>query len=163
MLAKVISGGQTGVDIAALYAARDVGIPTGGWAPRGWRTEIGSQRQSLQALGLQEHPAFGYPPRTEQNVLDSTCTLIIANNGNSGGSGLTRKLGVKWSPPHLVLPVTPDDASPIYVDAALTWITEVGTNITLNCAGHRESSFPGIQHRSYRFLRVLFTEATAKK
>ena len=41
MIGKIISGGQTGVDQAALRAAKACGIPTGGWAPKGWRTEDG--------------------------------------------------------------------------------------------------------------------------
>src|SRR5262245_15658645 len=99
MIAKVISGGQFGVDQGALYAARDVGIPTGGWAPGGWRTERGTQRALLQSFGLIAHPQKGYPPRTEENVIGSDCTLIISRDPAHGGSGLTMKLCEKHGRP----------------------------------------------------------------
>ena len=100
-IAKVVSGGQTGVDMAGLRAARDVGLPTGGWAPRGWLTEDGPQPELLRSFGLKEHQAYGYPPRTEQNVIDSDCTLLITNNRNSGGSRLTHQYCLKWKRPVL--------------------------------------------------------------
>ena len=40
MLEKIISGGQTGADQAALDAAIKLGIPHGGWIPKG-RLKIG--------------------------------------------------------------------------------------------------------------------------
>jgi hypothetical protein len=70
MLTRVISSGQTGADQAGLRAARAAGIPTGGWAPKGWLTEKGPSLW-LADFGLVECPEPGYPPRTRANVRDS--------------------------------------------------------------------------------------------
>ena len=51
---KIISGGQTGADLGGLEGARDAGIETGGWAPAGYRTEIGDQEELLKGFGLKE-------------------------------------------------------------------------------------------------------------
>ena len=51
-LTKIISGGQTGADMGALLAARDLGMESGGVAPKGWRTEDGPQETLLLSFGL---------------------------------------------------------------------------------------------------------------
>jgi hypothetical protein len=87
MLTRIVSGGQTGVDQAGLYAAQILGIATGGWAPQGWMTERGPMRELLESFGLAECARAGYPARTEQNVRDSTATLIISHEKKlTGGS-----------------------------------------------------------------------------
>ena len=74
MLDKIISGGQTGADQVALRAARAPGVPTGGWAPKGWLTEDGPAPW-LADFGLAECPEPGYSARTLANVRDSDVTL----------------------------------------------------------------------------------------
>ena len=75
MIKKIISGGQTGADRAALDSAIKLGIPHGGWIPKGRITENGPLPEKYQ---LQEMPTISYPRRTEQNVIDSDGTLIVA-------------------------------------------------------------------------------------
>ena len=82
-LLRIISGGQTGVDQGAMFGARDCGFPTGGWAPRGWMTEVGPAPDLLQSFGLKEH-AGGYEHRTWSNVEDSSATLLIGDNWSPG-------------------------------------------------------------------------------
>jgi hypothetical protein len=84
MIERVISGGQTGVDQAALRAARAAGIPTGGWAARGWATEDGPAPW-LADFGLAECPEPGYPARTIANVCDSDGTLWVGTTDSPGG------------------------------------------------------------------------------
>lgn len=84
---KVISGGQTGVDIAGLRAAQCLGIPTGGTAAKGWKTLAGPRPQ-LQQFGLTEATG-GYAYRTRKNVQDSSATLVLALNFESSGTKLT--------------------------------------------------------------------------
>jgi hypothetical protein len=81
---RVISGGQTGVDIAALRAARRAGIQTGGWCPKGWLTGRGPQPGLLKRFGLRETSAVEYAVRTRANVRDSDATLIIADRPDAG-------------------------------------------------------------------------------
>eukprot|EP01126_Amoeba_proteus_P011269 TRINITY_DN14523_c0_g1_i3.p1 TRINITY_DN14523_c0_g1~~TRINITY_DN14523_c0_g1_i3.p1 ORF type:complete len:168 (-),score=28.55 TRINITY_DN14523_c0_g1_i3:205-678(-) len=79
---KVISGGQTGADRAALEAAREVGIRTGGTAPADYKTEKGPDH-SLKDYGLVEG-SMGYAARTKKNVDDSTATLVIRLHEGNG-------------------------------------------------------------------------------
>ena len=98
MIKKIISGGQTGVDQAALDVAIDLGIPHGGWIPKGRKTEDGILPAKYQ---LQEMPTSSYPKRTEKNVLNSGGTLIICHGKLTGGSALTRKMAKKHDRPWL--------------------------------------------------------------
>jgi hypothetical protein len=83
MLKKIVSGGQTGADQAALRAASAARIETGGWAPKGWTTEKGAAPW-LADYGLAEHPSPDYPPRTEANARDSDGTLWFGRVTSSG-------------------------------------------------------------------------------
>jgi putative molybdenum carrier protein len=85
MLTRVISGGQTGADQAGLRAARAAGLPTGGWAPRGWLTEDGPAPW-LADWGIVERPARGYPARNRRNVLDSKATVWFGTQDPLGYS-----------------------------------------------------------------------------
>lgn len=85
---KVISGGQTGVDIAALRAAQVFGLKTGGFAPTGWKTQAGPKPQLGTTFRL-EVAHGGYSHRTRLNVEAAHATLILANNFESSGTKLT--------------------------------------------------------------------------
>lgn len=87
--AKLLSGGQTGVDRAALDAALALGIPCGGWCPQGRRAEDG---QIPARYPLTETGSPGYRERTYLNVRDSDGTLILARGALSGGTTLTRRV-----------------------------------------------------------------------
>ena len=89
MLTKIISGGQTGADRAALDVAIELDIPHGGWIPKGKKTEAGVIPDKYQ---LKEMPTASYPKRTEQNVIDSDGTLILTHGKLTGGSALTARM-----------------------------------------------------------------------
>ena len=79
---KIISGGQTGVDRAALKAAQDLGFPTGGWCPPGRLAEDGiiPDRFPLKETPddrSKDAPHIPRSQRTEWNVRDSDATLLI--------------------------------------------------------------------------------------
>ena len=92
MIQKIISGGQTGVDRAALDAAIKLTIPHGGWIPQGRLTEDGPLPPKYQ---LQETGSTSYADRTEKNVLDADATLIISRGPLTGGSEYTREMALK--------------------------------------------------------------------
>ena len=92
MIAKIISGGQTGADRAALDVAIKLSIPHGGRIPKGRKTEDGALTQKYK---LKEMSTDSYPARTEQNVIDSDGTLIIARGKLTGGSDYTRHMTLK--------------------------------------------------------------------
>ncbi len=140
MLKKIISGGQTGVDRAALDAAVRVGIAHGGWIPKGRRTEDGPLPSHYQ---LQEMPTKEYDARTEKNVFDSDGTLIISRGSPTGGTDYTRKMALKHGKQllhiDLALGQRPSDAGSLVA----SWI-EMSHIETLNVAGPRASHDPAI-------------------
>jgi len=98
---KILSGGQTGVDRAALDFAIQHGIDHGGWCPRGRPAEDGPIPSRYH---LQETESPDYNNRTERNVLDSDATLIIARDEPlMGGTAFTHELAVKHRRPVLVI------------------------------------------------------------
>lgn len=82
MIAEIRSGGQTGVDRAALNVAIRLGIPCGGWCPQGRLAEDG--RIPL-CYPLRETPTAEYAERTMWNVRDSDGTLILTWGEPAGG------------------------------------------------------------------------------
>ena len=92
MIKKIISGGQTGADRAALDVAINLGVPHGGWVPKGRLAEDVPIHQKYQ---LKEMPTESRPARTVQNVIDSDGTLIIARGKLTGGTDFTRKMTLK--------------------------------------------------------------------
>lgn len=83
LLHKVISGGQTGADQTAIICAKELGLETGGTAPKNYRTEKGSEKW-LKGYGLTESPYYDYAARTRKNVKDAECTVWIGNVGSPG-------------------------------------------------------------------------------
>lgn len=152
MIEKVVSGGQTGVDRAALDVALELGLACGGWCPQGRRAEDGP----LDArYPLTETPWWGYPQRTEWNVRDADGTLVLTLAEADRGTALTIELAVRHGRPCLVVDLgnDPDPA------LARSWADENGVQI-LNVAGPRESSNPGAYARASSFLRALFSRGT---
>jgi Circularly permutated YpsA SLOG family len=153
-LIKIVSGGQTGADLGALIAARDLRIPTGGFAPKGWLTEDGPQEALLRSFGLIECEEDGYPPRTRRNVIHSDGTLLVGEY-QSGGSQLTYKIAKELKKP-LFLFACATHATPdaIRIAEFRDWIRRYDVK-TLNVAGNRESEMPGIGE----FTRAVLLQA----
>lgn len=155
MIGKVISGGQSGVDRAALQAARECGIPTGGNAPKGFKTEDGPDPSLGEVYGLKELARSDYQARTYANVLLSDATLLLTRfRGTlSGGTALAEREARRLGKPCLVVTLT---ASPVEPVVATQWL-RLMPGIILNVAGSRESSNPGIGEQARAFLVRLFT------
>ena len=132
MIKKIISGGQTGADQAALDTAIKLKIPHGGWIPKGRITEGGPFPDKYQ---LVEMPTDSYPKRTEQNVIDSDGTLIISHGSLTGGSAYTRKMAMKPGKPwyHIDLNKLPTFQAGMLIE---NWIKNNKIEI-LNVAGPR--------------------------
>lgn len=149
----VVSGGQTGVDRAALDAARELGLPTGGWCPRGRRAEDGPIAPEYP---LRETPSDDYAQRTEWNVRDSDGTLVLTRGRPAGGTAFTIGVARSLGRPLLVLDLR-DDPDP---GAVRRWARAAGIAV-LNVAGPRESQRPGIGDEARAFLgRALRFSAT---
>ena len=150
---RIISGGQTGVDRGALDAAMELGIEHGGKCPQGRLAEDGTIPRKYQ---LKELPSRRYSVRTEQNVIESDATLILHYGELSGGTEFTRRMAIKNAKPYFLYDLT----QPAELDEVLHWLADEQVG-TLNCAGPRESSCPGIQSLARQLCRELFARATA--
>lgn len=148
MVLKIVSGGQTGVDRGALDAAIELGLPHGGWCPRGRRAEDGTIPPHYR---LRETDSPAYRVRTERNVLDSDGTLILHLGRLAGATKLTRRLALQHNKPCLVVNLR----DPLDGDKIRQWLASHRME-TLNVAGPRESQSPGIHAQTRQFVVALF-------
>jgi Circularly permutated YpsA SLOG family len=148
-LRKIVSGGQTGVDRAALDVAIALNLACGGWCPRGRRAEDG---RIPQRYPLEETATSSYSSRTIQNVIDSDGTLVLTVGAIRGGTLLTKNTAQKRHKPHLVVDLTKIAEIADVVD----WMKkhEIGV---LNVAGPRASQAPAAYDLAARFLLKLFS------
>lgn len=134
---KIVTGGQTGVDRAALDAALQSGVAAGGWCPQGRLAEDGPIPEKYP---LAELPNGGYRQRTRRNVIDSDGTAIICFGAPSGGTKLTMLFCIAERRPHVLI-----DAEQLSVDRASSKIRrfiDAAEISILNVAGPRASGEP---------------------
>jgi hypothetical protein len=153
MIQKIISGGQTGADRAALDFAIKHNLPYGGWIPKGRKTEEGPLPDKYH---LQEMATGQYSKRTEKNILDSDGTFIVSHGLLTGGSALTTGFAMKHGKPwiHVDLEITsyPEAASMIW-----EWVGGNGIKI-MNVAGARGSKDPRIYQVVIELLETMLGE-----
>lgn len=148
-LTRIVSGGQAGVDRAALDAARAAGLAIGGWCPRGRRAEDGRIPPDYP---LDETPSPRYPQRTAWNVRDADATLVLARGAPCGGTALTVRLAAAAGRPLLVIDL---DAAPDPAEVA-AWLAAEGIAV-LNVAGPRESENRGVDAQARALLAAVFS------
>ncbi len=143
----IISGGQTGADRAALDAAIELGLPHGGFLPRGRKTEDGplDPRYNLKELA-----SGRYRDRTEKNILAADGTVIFSLGPLSGGSALTEALAIRHRRPclHIDLELWQPERAKKAIEQ---WLRDHNIE-TLNVAGPRASGEP----RIYRAVFDLY-------
>ncbi len=172
---RILSGGQTGVDRAALDAARSRGLPSGGWVPAGRWAEDGPIPEAYG--GLRETSSPDPAERTRRNVEDAEAVLLLVRGAAGGGTRLALEAARELGRPHLVLDLgepgdgsggiqgpragdpdgggsapSPPSLPPEAVLAA--WLGELGLPLRLNVAGPRESEAPGIHAQALRVLEA---------
>jgi hypothetical protein len=148
---KLISGGQTGVDRAALDFALERGIATSGFVPKNRWAEDG--KISGKYPDLTETRTENPAERTELNVINSDGTLILSHGNLAGGSQLTKELAEKYHKPFLhidFLVLTIEQA----VEETLKWLDSINCQ-TLNVAGPRASEDPEIYAKTRSFFESL--------
>lgn len=150
---RIVSGGQSGADIAALDWAIAHNVDHGGWCPKGRRSEDGPIAAHYL---LSETPLANYLQRTEWNVRDSDATVIFTlTDVLDGGSKRTAEFADKLHRPCLHF-------RPSGHPKLLAQFLARHEVMTLNVAGKRESAAPGV----YRFVvdrleRALVVEPSA--
>jgi len=152
LITRIVSGGQTGADRAALDWAIDHGIENGGWCPKGRLAEDGMIDLKYPLRETQSAP---YIVRTERNVLESDGTLIVNLGELEGGSLQTLGLTKKHQKPCLVLQLD-GGVSEEQVARVLAWLRTEPIR-TLNIAGPRESERPGIYQLTQQLLNKAAT------
>ncbi len=157
---KLISGGQSGVDRAALAVATACGMAYGGWCPKGGWAEDFPNPPGLLAKypNLQETPLADPAQRTEWNVRDADACLIVVEGAGleaSAGTTLARDLAHRYRKPLFLAQL---DAADVLRNASL-WLrvqqARHGTALALAIGGPRESEAPGIYASAKAFIREL--------
>ena len=149
---RIVTGGQTGVDRAALDTAIALGLDYGGWCPKGgWAEDHPSPPGLLAAYpGLKETPSADPAQRTRWNVRDSDATVILVDESGaavSGGTKLAEDTADALAKPSITL----DVASPDCAERLAAWLV-VQRPRTLSIGGPRESEAPGIYDKARRVL-----------
>jgi hypothetical protein len=158
-LSKIISGGQTGVDQAALRAARDCGLKTGGWCPPRRVCEAGVipaefPLQETERECSPDAPDVPRSQRTEWNVRDSDGTLVIQGTdaATDAGTAWAMECAARFEKPLLVCRLDDPDA----VQKMRKWIAASRIE-TLSVGGPSESTAPGIGDRAYDLVKRVLT------
>lgn len=148
-LEKIVSGGQSGADVAALDWAIAKGLPHGGWCPKGRKCESGTIDLKYQLL---EMPSSGYLARTEKNVVDSDATIIFTLTEKlTGGSLKTEAFAKTHRKPCFHFRPGVD---PKFINS---FVKRNQVRI-LNVAGSRASKEEGIELQVMSALSMAFPE-----
>lgn len=150
MVKKIISGGETGAERAALDVAVELDIPYSGWIPQGRKTEDPLLPPRYQ---LREIPDEGYGKGQEQNVIDSEGTLILSHGDLTGYSAFTRQVAEKRGRPWIHIDFSNRSA---FSSAQLVnaWIIKYGIEI-VHITGSDSSEDPDIYDAAQRFLKAV--------
>lgn len=158
LIARVISGGQTGVDRGALDAALAVGVPHGGWCPKGRLAEDGPIPRRYR---LRQTRTPAYHERTFANVRDSDATLILADGPLAGGTRLTAECARQLLKPLLIVDLAREQKPLRKILRWLKRLSEKGP-IRLNVAGPRASQ-ANLYASARDLMERLLKRAAARK
>jgi hypothetical protein len=151
----IVSGGQTGVDRAALDAAIAAGVPYAGWCPKGgWAEDMAEPPGVLARYpGLRETPGSAPEQRTAWNVRDSDALLVLTDRGVLGvseGTALALRCAADFGKPYIVIDIDAPDAR---TQAKAFLEGRAGNRVCI--AGPRASEAPGIYAKAKTFLAAL--------
>jgi hypothetical protein len=150
---KIISGGQTGADRAALDVAIEIGLDYGGAIPKGRIAEDGPL--NMRYKNMTELDTSDYDVRTEKNVIDADAALIFTSGKIGGGTSLTIEFAKRYNKQflHIDFAARSEEES---IRLAKGWLNQVSPAV-LNVAGSRESSSKGIYEKVHRILKYILS------
>ncbi|RBW62096.1 putative molybdenum carrier protein [Ruegeria sp. A3M17] len=145
---KIITGGQTGVDLAAFQFALENDIAYGGWVPKSRLNEAG--RIPDRFCGLSETRSEDVAERTRMNVLSCDALLVFVDGTTSPGTQLTIDFAQEIGKPYLVVDL--GQGFEACARQVKQWVM-ARPNAVLNIAGPRESEAPQIGAKVTAILR----------
>lgn len=155
MPVKIISGGQTGIDRAALDFAIERGMEYGGWVPKDRLAEDG--RVPSKYMGMTECPLKGYPPRTRANIAEADATVVFVAGllNDEPGCLLTINVCKELRKPCYVINLKGSDD---IAAADFLWVFLLENDPkVLNVAGTRGSKKPDVE-KAKRILGLALDE-----
>lgn len=150
MLEKIISGAQTGADLAGLDVALKHGLATGGTMPYGYKNLDGCHPEFVEKYGVTRHNSSSYVPRTRKNVKDADGTIRLAYDFSSRGELCTLKAINDYKKPYIDV----DLANPRPIEDVIDWAKAHNIRI-LNVAGNAEQTYSGTYAAAFAFLDEL--------
>lgn len=153
MLEQVISGAQTGADIAGLDTALKFGLKTGGWMTKGFRTLDGSRPDYKAKYGITEHSSVNYKDRTWFNVRDSKGTVRFAHDFSSAGEKCTLNGIRQYRRPYIDIDLGAKEK--LTPDVVASWV-DLNNIRVLNVTGNSEQTAPGIYVEVCEYLEKVF-------
>jgi len=157
---KVISGGQTGADQGGLAAAAKLGVPTGGTAPAGFKTETGNNPELLRDVyGLKQSRSTDYRPRTYDNCEDSDITIWFGNVDTPGYWCTVRGCAIgNCTFVSLLDPCRTNGTEFRYLVDNIKNLLRIRSKVVINVAGNRESGNVGIGDITTNYITTLLQE-----
>ena len=148
-IVEVRSGGQSGADRGAMDAARRCGVRVSGWCPAGgWAEDYPDPPGVLELYPeMMETPSSDVIQRTEWNIRDSTCCIVLNTHasGTSPGTNAGYEFNEKYGVPHFDIWLDGPDSLGVQIERACDWLRELDdAAIVLGIGGPRASEYPGI-------------------
>ena len=157
------SGGQSGADRGAMDAARQCGVRIEGWCPAGGWAEDYPEPPGVLVLypELVETPSSDVLQRTEWNIRDSTCCIVLntPDRGTSPGTDASFVFNEKYGVPHFEIEIGGERSVEEQLEDACTWLRGFDDGaIVLGFGGPRESEFHGVYEIAYSAVEALIKE-----
>ena len=164
---ELMSGGQSGADRGAMDAARDFGIPVGGWCPAGGWAEDLPEPPGIRALypQMKETPLADVAQRTEWNIRDSSCCLVLntPSQGTSPGTDIGYALYEKYNVPHFEIQLGDPETYEAQIARAIEWLDGLADDaIVISMGGPRASEYAGIYDIAYMVATELLQARGAR-